>query len=90
MSVIKSTVRGAPAVPFMAEFQPLKALWSGPNAPYPSEFSARWAVRKLRDELAKAQAVALHRSRLMVHPARFARVAEDAALAEFSNRASSS
>ena len=85
MLIIKS--KGAPGVPFMAEFKPLKSLWEGANAPYPSEYSARWAVRKLRDDLAKAQAVALHRSRLMVHPQRFAAVAEKAALAEFSNRA---
>ena len=88
MSSIKSHIRGAPSVPFMAEFQPLKSLWEGSNAPYPSEYSARWAVRKLRDELAQAQAVALHRSRLMVHPQRFAQVAERAAIEEFSSRIS--
>lgn len=89
MSLIKSKNRGVPSVPFMAEFQPLKSLWEGANAPYPSEYSARWAVRKLRDELAQAQAVALHRSRLMVHPTRFAQVAERAALAEYSKRVQS-
>jgi len=90
MSIIKSKIRGVASVPFMADFQPLKSLWEGNNAPYPSEYSARWAVRKLRDELAQAQAVALHRSRLMVHPQRFAQVAERAAIAEFSNRCASS
>lgn len=70
----------------MAEFQPLKTLWTGSNPAYPSEHSARWALRKLHVELAQAKAVALHRSRLMVHPQRFAEVAERAALAEFSNR----
>ena len=84
MSIIKS--KGTAAVPFMADFVPLQKLWEGTNAPYPSEYSARWAVRKLRDELASAQAVALHRSRLMVHPQRFALVAEKAAIADFSNR----
>lgn len=88
MSIIKSKVRGGPSTPFMADFQPLESLWTGANAPYPSEYSARWAVRKLRDELAKAQAVALHRSRLLVHPQRFAEVAERAAIQEFSNRLS--
>lgn len=86
MLIIKSKVKGVPSAPFMADFQPLKSLWDGANAPYPSEYSARWAVRKLRDELAQAQAVALHRSRLMVHPQRFAEVAERAAIAEFSSR----
>ena len=86
MSIIKSKIRGVSSAPFMADFQPLRALWEGSNAPYPSEYSARWAVRKLRDELAQAQAVALHRSRLMVHPQRFAQVAEQAAIEEFAAR----
>lgn len=86
MSIIKSRIRGAPSTPFMADFQPIASLWAGMNAPYPSEYSARWAIRKLRDELVKAQAVALHRSRLMVHPQRFAQVAEQAAIQEFSDR----
>ena len=90
MPIIKSKLRGTPAVPFMAEFRPLKSLWEGADAPYPSEYSARWAVRKLRDELAQAQAVALHRSRLMVHPQRFAQVAERVALQEFSSRVAAS
>jgi hypothetical protein len=74
----------------MADFVPLEKLWEGVHAPYPSEHSARWAVRKLRDDLVKAQAVALHRSRLLVHPQRFAQVAEQAAIADFSNRSLSS
>jgi hypothetical protein len=90
MSSIKSRVKGTPATPFMADFQPLESLWMGTNPPYPSEYSARWAVRKLRDELASAKAVALHRSRLLVHPKRFAEVAEQAAIQEFSNRSSRS
>lgn len=72
----------------MVDFVPLNNLWEGADAPYPSEFSARWAVRKLRDDLAREQAVAVHCSRLMIHPQRFAQVAERAALAEFSSRAS--
>ena len=86
MSSIKSKLKGVPSVPFMADFVPLEKLWDGPNAPYPSEYSARWAVRKLRDQLATAQAVALHRSRLLVHPQRFAEVAERAAIEEFACR----
>ncbi len=88
MSSIKSKVKGTPSTPFMADFVPLEKLWDGPNAPYPSEYSARWAVRKLRDHLVKAQAVALHRSRIMVHPGRFAEVAERAAIDEFACRVS--
>lgn len=87
MSSIESKTEGGAAVPFMADFVPLSQLWTGPNAPYPTEYSARWAVGKLRTELASAQAMAMHRKRLMVHPVRFAQVAEKAALKEFSDRA---
>lgn len=82
MSSIK--IKGGQSVPFMAEFLPLKNLWDGPEAPYPSEFAARWAIRKMRLELAEACAVAMHRNRLMVHPQRFAAVAENAAVQQFS------
>lgn len=86
MSNIKSKVKGTVAVPFMADFLPMNTLWNGSNAPYPSEHSARWALRKLRDELAMARAVAVHRGSIMVHPQRFAEVAEKAAINEFSSR----
>ncbi len=81
MSSIK--IKGGQSVPFMADFLPLKSLWDGPAAPYPSEFAARWAIRKMRNELAEASAVAMHRNRLMVHPQRFAAVAEHAAVQQF-------
>lgn len=82
MSSIK--IKGGQSVPFLADFLPLKSLWDSPAAPYPSEFAARWAIRKMRNELAEARAVAMHRNRLMVHPQRFAAVAEDAAVQQFS------
>jgi hypothetical protein len=84
MSIIKSNIEGVPAVPFMADFEPAKSLWDGPCAPYPSEFSARWALRKLREKLVKEQALAMHRGRLMIHRRRFAEVAERVAIEEFS------
>lgn len=86
MSLIKSACRG-PSVPFMPGFEPVSVLWDGKEAPYPSKYAADWAMRKMRDELAKAQAIALHRNRTMVHPQRFAQVAEQAAIAEYSERA---
>lgn len=82
MSSIK--IKGGQSVPFMADFLPLKSLWDGPAAPYPSEFAARWAIRKMRNELAEARAVAMHRNRTMVHPQRFSEVAERAAVEQFS------
>ena len=90
MSIIKSKIRGVQATPFMADFQPLRTLWEGSNAPYPSEHSARWEVRKLRDQLAQHQAMAMHRGRMLIHPLRFAEVAERAAIDQFVNRTSRS
>ena len=90
MSIIKSKIRGVQATPFMADFQPLRSLWEGNNAPYPSEHSARWEVRKLRDQLAQNQAMAMHRGRMLIHPLRFAEVAEKAAIDQFANRATKS
>jgi hypothetical protein len=86
MATVKSKTMGAPAVPFMTEFVPLNRLWEGTAAPYPSEHSARWAIRKMSDELARAQAIAMPRGRMMIHPQRFAQVAEKAAIDAFSNR----
>lgn len=85
MSIIKSKIKGVHATPFMADFQPVRSLWEGSNAPYPSEFSVRWELRKLRDELVRNQAMAKHRGRLLVHPVRFAQVAEKAAIEAYSN-----
>ena len=88
VSTIKINVKGAQATKFMADFQPLRSLWEGDDAPYPSEYSARWELRKLRDQLAEHEAVAVHRGRILIHPARFAEVAEKAAIEMFSRRAS--
>jgi hypothetical protein len=86
MSIIKTKAKGTPSAPFMADFVPLNGLWEGAQAPYPSEHSARWAFRKLRTELASAQAVAMHCGRTLIHPQRFAEVAERAAIAQFADR----
>lgn len=67
---------GPHADPVMGEeFQPLRALWEGAGAPYPSEQSARWAVRQLQPQLAAAGALGLHRGMLYVHRVKFADVA---------------
>lgn len=67
---------GPPADPVMgAEFQPLRALWEGDGAPYPSEQSARWAMRQLQPQLAEAGALGLHRGMIYVHRVKFADVA---------------
>ena len=85
MSVVHRQ-KGLLQTQFLPEFQPLSALWEGTDPPYPSEFSARWALRKMRTPLAQASAVAIHRGRVFVHPQRFADVAEKDAIAAFTGR----
>lgn len=62
------------AIDVMGEFVPLDALWSGESAAYPSEQSARWMLHKLRPALAAADALAVQRGRVYVHPQRLAEV----------------
>lgn len=84
---LKSRKSAGLQAPFLAEFKPLNALWEGQDPPYPSEHSARWAMRKMRLPLADARAVAIHRNRIYVHPHRFAQVAEQEALNSYDARA---
>lgn len=63
-------------VNILPEFAPLEVLWTGSKPAYPSEPSARWAVRQHRKALIEGSALALSRGRLLVHPARFAQVIE--------------
>ena len=83
MSMQVDNLTGRTRITVMADFVPLESLWVGTNPTYPSEFSARWELRKLRDQLAKAQAVAIHRGRLYIHPQRFAQVVEQVAISKF-------
>jgi len=73
----KQARNSAPTIKILAEFHPLDFLWSGATPPYPSEQSARWAVRMHRAALAAGRALALSRGRLLVHPDRFVSVIED-------------
>ena len=66
---------------FLRQFQPLSSLWQGEGAPYPSEASARWALRQLKAVLAQSNALAFHRGRLLVHMDRFALIVEQRAIA---------
>lgn len=67
-------------------YVPLRDLWTGDGAPYPSEWSARWHLRCLRTDLAAARAVAKFRNSIYVHPTRFAEVVERAALDRYAMR----
>jgi hypothetical protein len=71
---------------FLRYFRPLSTLWVGEGAPYPSEASARWALRQLKAELADAEALALHRGRLLVHVERFSHIVEKKAISAAQRR----
>lgn len=75
-----------PAISFLQGYLPLSALWEGDEAPYPSEASARWAIRRLRRELAEASAIALHRGRTLVHLERLKCLVEQDALTKARHR----
>lgn len=64
----------------LPNFRPVSRLWEGENPPYPSEQSARWAIRQMKHELAAAEAIALHRGRTFVNPNKFGEVAERIAI----------
>jgi hypothetical protein len=89
MSFVKQRKKNAIQANFLPEFQPFSSLWEGPDPVYPSEYSARWAMRKMKQPLAEAKAVALHRNRIFVHPQRFAKVAEQTAISNYEVRAAS-
>ncbi len=86
MASEKATIAPLCRPQFLEGFEPLTVLWQGPNPLYPSEQSTRWAVRTLGAKLADAQAVAVHRRALMVHPQRFASVVEREAIERFKQR----
>jgi hypothetical protein len=80
MASRKGKEPAAPSVQFLPGFKPLSCLWEGVNPPCPSEDSARWEIRKLRPELGRAQALAIHRGRTLIHLERYLRVAEQVAI----------
>lgn len=66
------------ALAILDGYEPVGYLWQ--SGAYPSEQSARWALRTHRAELLAAGALALHRGRLYVHLGRFSAVIERAAV----------
>ena len=88
MATINGKEQGFSPAALIADFEPLSWLWKSDKAPYPSEHSARWAIRSMAAELAAANAVGIHRNRMMIHPERFVRVLESRAIQEFAKRAS--
>lgn len=68
-------------------YERVHVLWTGARAPYPSEQSARWALRQHREALTAASALAIHRGQLYVHPQLFVQVVERAAIEAAQRRA---
>lgn len=86
MATTKPTQESPPT--FLCNFKPLSSLWDGEGAPYPSEASARWALRQMKADLANADALALHRGRLLVHTERFSAIVEKKAISAARRRLS--
>ncbi len=66
---------------------PLPALWETPGG-FPSEQSARWAIRIYRAELTKAGALVHYRRRMYFEPAKFKETLERIELAKQAQRVS--
>lgn len=85
VNVSSNSIQSPPAAPeprlqFLPGFKLMSWLWEGPDAIYPSEHAARWQIRRMREQLIAAQALASHGGRLLVHPQRFIDVAQAAAM----------
>lgn len=78
--------QASPAAHMLKDFLPAAVLWEGTGAPYPSRPSADWALRRLRAELIRRNAMVRHRGRLMVHMERFREVIEADAARNYSAR----
>ena len=65
---------------FLGQFWPVNVLWEGDSALFPSEQSARWALRDMKGRLAEAGALAYHRGRLHVDPQMVAQLARELAV----------
>lgn len=66
--------------PFLGQFWPASVLWEGDGALFPSEQSARWALRGIKRRLAAAGALAYHRGRLQVDPQKVEQIAREVAI----------
>jgi hypothetical protein len=69
--------------PILGGFIPLAALWDGRTACgplFPSDLSARWFIRNNRAALLAAEALALYRGRMLIHPERFQAAAQRIAI----------
>lgn len=71
---------------FLPGFEPLEILWLGESPICSSKHSAYWLLKRRRQELIDANALALHRNRMFVHRERLCRVLEEVAVAEVRRR----
>lgn len=67
-------------------FVALPVLWQGEAPPFPSEDSARWALKHQRKALMDANALALHRGRIFVHRARLLDILRNRAIEAYKMR----
>jgi hypothetical protein len=86
MATLESTDQAAAALEVLPGFDPIHLLWDGQPAAFPSENSARWAIRQQRQALIDAGALALHMGRTFVHRERLAKVMREQALEAYKQR----
>jgi hypothetical protein len=67
-------------------FSPFPELWTGPSPVFPSENSARWVVKRQRQAMIDAKALALFRGRLFVHRERLQQVVLEHAVESYRQR----
>jgi hypothetical protein len=90
MGTLVSTDQAPPSWEVLPGFDPLHQMWEGAQPPFPSENSARWAIRQHRAALIDAGALALHMGRTFVHRERLLEVLRLRALAAYKERHSDS
>jgi hypothetical protein len=86
METFESPVQAMAALEVLPGFDPIHRLWDCEPSAFPSENSARWAIRQHRQALIDAGALALHMGRTFVHRERMAKVMHDQALQAYKQR----
>jgi hypothetical protein len=86
MATLDSVSPAPAALQLMPGFEAVDQLWHGTNPAFASENAARWAIRRHRDALIEAEALALLVGRTYVHRERLIKIIRDQALDAYRQR----
>lgn len=67
MAIVDIEAESAVIAQLLPGFEPLQRLWHGATPLFPSENAARWFLRRKRELLIEAEALALHRGFICIH-----------------------